>query len=190
MSATKIKYYEANTIAARIADKAFEHLLAPHVKLSEAFTKRQYEKILETIGTSHIATLTNLGLLEEDSNCYIEFTSKGREATVEYSPENPVFSIAGYGSRPYKIRDDAVFDEYEEIAGPIETLEKQSRQLSKELQSQLEGKSAKQAMKAWPEAAGIIADYFKLSLDGKDVSMTSPLEVLLAKYLPALPAPV
>ena len=53
------------------------------------------------------------------------------------------------------------------------------------LQDQLEGRTTKQAIGAWPEAADIIAKIAEVETS----SFTRPLEVLLAKYMPMLPAP-
>jgi hypothetical protein len=44
-------------------------------------------------------------------------------------------------------------------------------------------------MKVWPEAATIVAEFFNIDTDGKDKSMTSPLDQLLSKFMPLLAAP-
>lgn len=188
MSATKIKYWEADSIATLIANKAFEHLMAPHKVAVANHVRCQYNHIIkDVIGVGNIATFVKIGMLLDNGHTNVTFKCDS-DKYVESIRDDLIVSPGGY-SPTFIVSDLVACEEYLRLIAPLQELCGKMNGLQKELQAQLTDKSAKNAMKAWPEAAPIIANFFNIDELGKDISMTSPLEQLLAKYMPMLPAP-
>jgi hypothetical protein len=188
MSVAKIKYYEASDIGNRIADKAFAHLVTPLEDKLNIFLKGRYDALVrDVIGGDRIAELVKAGVLLDNGGAFLKFVGQ-KEDFTEYLKGDLVVSPAGY-SNAFIIDDEVAFEAYVTLVTPLRALRHKRALLVDELKSQCEGKSAKAVMKAWPEAAQIVADFFHITVDGKDTSMTSPLEQLLAKFMPMLPAP-
>ena len=183
MGVKNITSYEASDIARQIAKKAFEHLLAePYQKLNYA-GGLAYDRLYEVMGTTPQKMLA-AGFGGNSNTVRINVTNlDGQEQSVEYRKEDVVQALGYY---PAKLCDDAMFDLITEAKLLTNPLEAKRAELEGELRSQLIGKSAATAKKAWPEAAEFIDAHFCITTG---TPMTQPLEELLARFLPMLPAP-
>lgn len=185
MKHRKIGQQLANDIAAAVADKAFEHLIPAAQKRAEATSRLAYAKL---------ASLFDLEALYK-----IEVCAKGGTCSIRVRPEGDpsdgnlthasisaadVFCFRTW-TAPI-IDDTPIHEQLVEVRAELARLIKNHAELRKELRLQLIGKTTKQALEAWPEAAEIIASVAALDETGDFVK---PLETLLAKFLPALPAP-
>lgn len=183
MSQNKINSWEAGNIAKVIAAKAFEHLL------------KSYEDNIASFATQcYLDHVRDLGLADKRE----QFIAAKLIAEVEHA--NIVFSdgdnswnelISGELLAPdryyntWTITDPAKVSAYRELNEARAPLVRKREALITELTAQMENKSANSVIKAWPEAAPFVADYFQI----KKVPLSTPLETLLAKFLPMLPAP-
>ena len=186
MKHRKIGQQLADDIAAAIAGKAFEHLIPAAQKRAEAISRLAYAKL---------ASLFDLEALYKTEVC-----GKGGTCSIRVRPEgDPSDANLAYASisaadvfcfRTWAapiIDDTPIHEQLVEVRAELARLTRNHADLRKELRIQLLGKTTKQAVEAWPEAAEIIANV--AGLNPTD-SFTKPLETLLAKFLPALPAPV
>ena len=108
-----------------------------------------------------------------DRNNYVDLTTRDRP-----------WGFSTYNC--LSIQDAGMYARAHEVRQKRERLAVAQGQLREELRSQLLGKTTKQAIEAWPEAAKIISDVAEVGTEG---SITKPLEALLARFIPALPAP-
>jgi hypothetical protein len=188
MSATKIKYYEASDLGHRIARKAFEHLTAPHEAVVDEFVKGVYDGIIEhVIGAGNIAKFVSAGVLVQNAGSSLNFVT-GTDSVACAVKGEMLVRPAGY-SNPFQVDDETVSLEYFRVCEPLQALWIKQAALAQEIKEQVTNKSAKHVMKVWPEAATIVAEFFNIDIDGKDKSMTSPLDQLLSKFMPLLAAP-
>lgn len=187
MGTKKIKWHEARDIGRRIADKAFEHLTTPLEVKRNAVAGLCYQAVLDTIGCPAGVLLAS-GFAEETNMVQIDLSnSYGNQITTRYRVDSDCPRLvrpSGYHTE-MKLVDDDLYEKYMDIEVLLSPYESKREELMLEIQSQVEGKTANQAMKNWPEAAEIIADVLQLG----SPAMTVPLEQLLARFLPALPAP-
>lgn len=187
MGTKKIKWHEAREIGRKISNKAFEHLTAPLEVKRNAVAGLCYQAVLDNIGCP-AGVLKAAGFAEETNMVQIDLTNNyGNQTTISYSVSEDrarIIRPSGYHAE-LKLSHDELYDKYMDVEVLLNPLEQKRDALMSELQSQVEGKTATQAMKNWPEAADIIADVLQLG----SPAMTVPLEQLLARFLPALPAP-
>ena len=183
MKHRKINYKLANQLATTIADKAFEHLLGPAGEALQAVAREAYAKIEATLD---LRAAAKIGLADQTQSVALDIRSSvaGRSDIVVCTGQ-PGYTTCGW--RHIELIDDELYARAAEASACVQTLYKSRFELVRELQAQLAGKTTKQALEAWPEAAEIIVKV--ANLDGASDSFTKPLEVLLAKFLPALPAP-
>ncbi len=187
MGTKKIKRHEARDIGRRIAEKAFEHLITPLEVKRNAVTGLCYQAVLDTIGCPAGVLLAS-GFAEETNMVRIDLSNNYGNQTATYhsvgSDRPRLIRPSGYSAK-LKLVDDDLYEKYMEVEVLLKPYDSKRDALMSELQSQVEGKTATQAMKNWPEAAEIIADVLQIG----SPAMTVPLEQLLARFLPALPAP-
>lgn len=190
MSTKKIKSWNADNIAEKIAKKAFEHLIGPIEQQQQNLARLVYGKINDEIHFSH---LISYGVVkdwpdEREITVFIDvYNGSGQEQNLYFeSRENePVCTPIGWNQH-FKYTDDEVFDLASELQERLTPLEVKRHELKNTLKLQLVDKTVKQAVTAWPEAASIIYDI--MGVEGPKAFVT-PLEELLARFLPMLPAP-
>jgi hypothetical protein len=188
MSATKITSREAWSIAAKISDKAFEHLLDPVNKKLNTLGKEAYEKIIEGIGGESVAKkLVVYGLAYSTRSVDINVVDANNEILVTYTVENETLIKSNYHHyNKMKLVDGPLYDKIIELDQERDKLLAKCSSLRNTLEHQITGKSTKTVVKAWPEAEEIVNNYFG---QVSDTTLVTPLETLLARFLPMLPAP-
>ncbi len=185
MASRKINWRMANSIADRIADKAFEHLIDPKQKMLEAVGVEAFDVMKQHID---VGLLRRFNIVGSNSNMRLKVkcTADGSDDSavlIQFEAEDG-FSV--YYLETPTVTDDGLWQRARDLAGELGVLRHKRNLLYNELKSQLEGKTTNMAIKAWPEAAEIIAQIADINLIG---DMTTPLESLLSKYLPMLAAP-
>lgn len=186
MSTKKIKWHEARNIGQKIARKAFAHILDPLEAEYKRAAQGVYNFTLAEIGLTP-ARLMELGLCTDGSSVTITLSNgNGNEIEVHYdAPDKELKVIRPYGYNGFNIESETLYHQMVSILSRLKPFTDKRDALADELQSQVDGKTVTQAMKNWPEAADIIADIMQVGVP----AMTIPLEQLLARFLPALPAP-
>ena len=182
MASRKINWRMADLIGDAIAEKAFEHLIKPKQDALAAIGREAFAHITTRVDVSVLQELNIVGAngqLQFDIRCQAD---QSNDNSVRVFVEG--FTITGWNV-PCVVDDDLWSRAYE-ISNELKTLRLKSCALSTELKQQLEGKTTTAAMKAWPEAAEIIANITGTSLNN---GFTVPLDSLLSKYLPMLAAP-
>ena len=185
MASKKINWRMANSIADRIADKAFEHLINPKQKMLEAVGVEAFDVMKQHID---LDLLHRFNLIDSNSNMRLKVkcTADGSgdsAVLIQFEAED---GFGSYHCETPTVTDDGLWQRAQDLAGELNILRCKRKSLYNELKSQLEGKTTHMAIKAWPEAAEIIAQIADINLVG---DMTTPLESLLSKYLPMLAAP-
>ena len=183
MKHRKIGQELARNIALAIANKAFEHLLPQAQAECVAIANEAYDHIDAELDFAKMAEYgfayraSNGGAqkirIVADRNNYVNLTTSERP-----------WGLSTYNC--LSLTDAGMYARAHEASQKRERLAVAHRQLRDELQSQLLGQTTKQAIEAWPEAAEIIADIAEV---GTESPITKPLEALLARFIPALPAP-
>ena len=182
MKHRKISKTLAQDLASAITIKAFEHLVPAAEASVEAVGHAAYEKLDAAVD---LHKLSAYGLVEKSDCPTLDICSSDpQQKCVTISIARKGYAFKGWGH--YCIRDDALFTQATAAVARTRQLYKARSSLHRELYSQLLDKTTKQAVEAWPEAAEVIAEVADLDDDG---NFTKPLEVLLVKFLPALPAP-
>lgn len=188
MSQSKMTWWEAQKIANSIAEKAFEHLLGPIDKKINAHLRECYHRLVpaavkETVLKYQVSSASNRITVSVLTDKGGDEEGRWKEVLTGDADE---FLQSGRYSSDFEFQSVDETPLYSALCTERAPLRAQALALSTELTEQLTGRSAKAAMKAWPEAAGFIAEAFGIT---SHVEMVKPLEVLLAKYLPTLAAP-
>ena len=179
----KIGQELATNIATAIANKAFEHLLPPAEAAVRAIADEAYDRIDAEV---------DLGKLAGYGFAYKAAEGRGTSVRIVADSNNYLdlaTSPRAWGFSTYRqvfVNDAGLYARALEAQGRLASLTKRINQLHRELSSQLLGKTTKQAIEAWPEAAEIITDTAGIDVE---CSIVKPLEALLARFIPALPAP-
>ena len=183
MKHRKIGQQLADAIAEAIADKAFEHLIPAAKKAVEAVAVEAYSKIDAEID---LYRACEYGLVRENESIAVSIrtNNKKQSQSLTLVANHKGFRTTGWDEM--RLVDNGAYARAKAVHENLDRLCSQKNQLSKELRLQLIGKTTKQALEAWPEAAEIITSVAALDETGDFVK---PLETLLAKFLPALPAP-
>ena len=183
MKHRKIGQQLADAIAKAIADKAFEHLIPAAKKAVEAVAVEAYSKIDAEID---LYRACEYGLVREDELIAVSIRTNDEKQIQSLTLVANHKGFRTTGRDEMRLVDNGVYARAKAVRENLDRLCSQKNQLSKELRLQLIGKTTKQALEAWPEAAEIITSVAALDETGDFVK---PLETLLAKFLPALPAP-
>lgn len=185
MASKKINWRMADSIANRIADKAFEHLINPKQKMLEAVGAEAFDVLKQHID---LGLLRRFNIVDSNSNMRLKVKctadgSNDSTVLIQFETED---GFNSYHWETPTVTDDGLWQRARDLTDELDVLRRKRNSLCNELQSQLEGKTTNMAIKAWPEAAEIIAQIANINLVG---DMTTPLENLLSKYLPVLAAP-
>ena len=195
MGVNKIKWDEANSIAQRIAEKAFEHLAEPIRARYENTLRTVHAELIARLGLGDPKKLIQAGVLEEIDIICLNFKQRDDcddtfHAHMRLEPGEKLIAPVGYYHQFY-VTDQDLVDTLRAITKEHAEFFDRVNALKITLCNQIQGKSAKHVMKIWPEAAQIVADCFCIDvITGADTKMTVPLEALLASFLtPQLAAP-
>lgn len=184
MSSKKITWRFSRSIAERIANKAFEHLIDP----IEAPMKDIARKVIDEANIDW-KTLHEHKIVTESLGSAVAVDILPHSYTVPEGHEIVVWVEYPYNTHRYdnmRFFDDAAYDQLIDLQKRRNALVEKREALNTEIIAQIEGKTVNVVCKAWPEAEQII----KLTMGiGDGVSITRPLEDLLKRFLPMLPAP-
>lgn len=182
--ASKISKYQAQEIARLISHKAFEHLIKPYQAHQHQLAIEVYGEFLK-IFDGYIDKLEECHLISKSKRVSITVKNKaGQECNIQTIGEYTCYEKNGWGA--LEILNDAYYDLVVNVTSEINKLNHKRYELEKAIQAQCQGKSPASVMKAWPEAGEILTSVMG-SIEGG--SLTAPLESLLARFLPMLPAP-
>lgn len=184
MASKKINRELAWKIADKIAAKAFEHLITPVEAQYDEIATEAWGKFEAEFDFPKLAAWGIVGAVSS-----VNFALRTSRDASDGSDLNIVYtgtSYRGHHWETMRLVDDELHARMQPVAERLSTLRTQRNGLFNELYKQLGGKTTKQAMTAWPEATAIIAHEADVSMT---VGFTVPLESLLAKFLPMLPAP-
>ena len=183
MSIKKIDRYDANNISEAMANAAFKHLLVPYHEQADKFALQAYQSLTAGLpldlmvergfARRHIAKIS-VGVQNTSGESQYLMTTKDIDHVTHTS----------YGAM--ELVDSALYDAVEALTGMYAHYFEQRNSLRNEIAKQIEGKSAHSVLKNWPEAAPFLQARFG---DLQTSGMTVPLEQLLARFLPMLPAP-
>ena len=182
MASKKISHNLASNIARRIAEKAFEHLIAPLEKQMEIFGKEGYFLLIDGID---INLLKERGIVCNEGPLVFKVRKPSDESEDSAIALQCDTGWRAYGWATPTLIDLSFWERVVVVSEKLKGYVSKRFAFQSELRIQLEGKSSAAATKAWPEAAFIIAE--ECGYDPRP--MTVPLEELLMKFLPMLPAP-
>lgn len=186
MSQTKMNDWETASIARRISEKAFEHVIGPIDNKINELLRAGYANTLSLLGVSP-SILAEHGIGELTDKISVEIKSNGQTHEEHIKGDTGEFITTSRYRCDFVFVESEITKKYIELCFERAPFRTQQNALANELSNQMVGRSAKAVMKTWPEAADFIASYFNIVSPISE--MTKPLEVLLAKYLPMLPAP-
>jgi len=186
MSAQKITEHEARDIAYKIAARAFEHLVDPVEKELNGYGCQAYAALVEGIGGEDtVRKLVAFKLGEYSKSIKIEvIDGQGNETYVNYRVETDSLLSTHRWTSP-ELVNGTLHMHIVDAQTRLNALTHKRNLLGATLQTQMQGKSAKSVLKAWPEAAEFVEERFGVSSDS--TTLVAPLEALLARFLPALP---
>lgn len=183
-------HWKLRDVAQAIAKKAFEHLTAPLEAEEHALTDALYKSIIKDakLTAASISKLVQCGLVQRAQNCTIEVSDTSGNLTriSTHAPDDTEEYLSGAGY-VLEVESNEYYDRAQDILTRKNRLGEKMDELVDELTKQLDGRSTKEVMTKWPEAWPVVAEELGIKLDQPDLFV--PLERLLAKFLPALPAP-
>lgn len=191
MSINKVTATEADCIGTKIATKAFEHLIKPLFVARQKNAEAAYHATLKDMGVTSdeiVEKLIRAHVFREVDFTTVTFKGEGYCEVVTFKPADGKAGLAiGNYNSPIRITDPDACDRDKAVYDQQRPLVVKQGHLAKELAGQMTGRSVKYIVAQWPEAAEFVDEFFHTSTAP---SMTRPLDVLLGKYLPALPSPV
>lgn len=182
----KINWHQSRDIAKGISEKAFEHLVNP-VGLQIAQVVEAAMRI-DFIGRNAPLLLTAKLLYPADGYITVAVFPVSYEVPEGHSLITAAgrFGFRECGHKLLQIYDDRAYELLLPLVTQRNELAAKQSALYGVLNQQIEGKTAGAVRKAWPEATEIID---KVLGESSGVQLTQPLEQLLARFLPMLPAP-
>jgi hypothetical protein len=186
--AKKIGYWDARAIATRIAEKAFEHLLNPQKEVIRALTVEAYNDALQSVGMTkkHIKDLCALDIIKMSKHCTVNFDPDNGVGFMlgnsDYGSEDPAL----YVTQELIIKNEDFIAKFKTLWPAYSSTLESISALQTSVHRQIDGKTPAAVKKAWPEVAGFIDDHLGMAQPNDFVI---PFESLLARFLPALPAP-
>lgn len=184
MSKSKINNCGARRIAENISNAAFAHLITPITEQINALLRTAYHAHMRK---DVAAFLVERGLASQIDAVEVVVRYGTGTTTEIIRGDTGEFTVPIGHSNQFKFLTAAETPEYAQLHEARAPLIQKRGALRNELSEQIVGKSASKVMKTWPEAAPFVANYFDLDTTAHE--MTTPLDALLAKYLPMLPAP-
>lgn len=190
---TIIGHWEGSKIAAAVAKKAFHHLKEPYNQRMLALGKNALDTFISHgLGTTQ-AKLVGVGMGFESKTCtdwyYIEVRStSGQTVSIPYAIHGDTCFVLHAVTSNFYLVSEQIYQQFTTLVeddGYRAILESMD-QLEREMYDQCVCKTVRAVVKAWPEVTDIVYDVLRIQ---EPRGMTTPLEVLLSKYLPALPAP-
>lgn len=179
-------YGPAADIAAKIAHAAFERLIVPLEKKRDDLALRMYQHLLDCAGVTQEAAieLGVVGLAYLSDNILMEVAdANGNTKRIWARSDKETFLS---DRNVVEFTNAAFYDELALIERELDPLYERRNDMLAALCEQIEGRSTKVVMETWPEAAHIVAEVMDLRMPAP---MIRPLDALLSKFLPMLPAP-
>ena len=184
MSSKKITWHYSRTISEAIANKAFEHLINPVEIPMKAIAKQVVANTKldwEVLKAHSLVGDTTGSEIAVDILPASYTVPDGHEITVRIA--HP-YNIHRYDNM--RFFGDEAYDQLIELQKTHNVFIEKREALRVEIHAQIEGKTVNAVCKAWPEAEQIIKRVMGI---GEGSNLTRPLEDLLKRFLPMLPAP-
>lgn len=194
MSSKKIGHWDAQNIAERVANKAFEHLYAP---AHEAVTKEAQSIYLQVIADLdlnivQVNRMVEAGVLRMRKHCTLHFM-KNEDGyafqfvlgTQQYEPEAPRLWICERINVPAELEEELLI-----VHQKFKEIEVAKGAFAQRIRQDITDKSVTAVIKKWPEIKGFIEDQLGEKLGSE--TLVVPFSDLIQKYLSplmALPAP-
>ena len=188
MSKQKININEAGAISTSIAEKAFEHLINPIDERIQTTLRDAYDQITKGWSSSTISGMIEHCLISETDRLDMEVSDGKHSIRMSLIDESLLQSRSNWDSNFY-INDPDLHDKLVELHRERGQLAQKRTALQTEIALQIIGRNTKQVLEAWPEAKSFIDEQFPEKKPEAKPSMDAPLDALLARFLPALPAP-
>lgn len=174
--ARKLKYWQADHIARRVADKAFEHLLPTAEEAIRAVSNEIYTACLARMGVTE--PLKPNEPFKLYTYCTVRF-SNDRLFHLDNDDKDTFISYELYVPTNMEAEYANIIDQYF-------TLIKSKNELLAHIDSVLSDKTIPVILKEWPEIREFIEDETGLKEAG---ALIKPFSALLEKYLPPLALP-
>jgi cobalamin biosynthesis Mg chelatase CobN len=184
MSLRKINQDEAKRIANRISRKAFAHLIDPLEQQVHSIFKSAYDVATVFYDVATLRSLLAADVIRMEKTASVTLLSGHNRIDYQIFAENEIIISSKYGE--FEVQDSMRYEMAIDLLKELRLREKRRKELYMELQGQILGKSAKAVISAWPEVKEIVEQMFNVC--GAS-GIESPLEVVLGRFLPALPAP-
>lgn len=182
--ARKITKEMAQRISRAIAEKAFEHLIPAAQAEMKKLGLEASEMALNGIDIALLRSRNIIGQPTDDMTIDV-FAEGDGSFDNEVRLHGPGWQCVGYWNAVRVVNNDLYARAYA-ARERLNTLTNSANALRQELLGQCIGKSSKAALEAWPEAASIISS---ITNEPITTGFVTPLESLLARFLPMLPAP-
>lgn len=182
---------KATDVAEAISRKAMEHLVKPLNDEEHELAEKIYARIIKecSLTEKQIKAMAERKLVDMTANTAIEVQDASGN-TLSCSTHNEGGKEKYIESTTYSrmcVKDDALYAEIADLEARRNAVEAQRNDMMVALRDQINGRSTKEVFGEWPEAIPIVAQVMEMELDRPP--LIKPLEQLLAKFLPALPAP-
>lgn len=184
---TKINRHQAKRIGEHIAEKAFEHLVNPLVEQNLAFAIKANAQFFANFSPEQIALMEKADLITKTKSIRLMVVKTTDDCVgISYTTDTEYYNKNGWGD--LEIHDDQLYEECRAREKQLQELRYKKASMAYEISAQCQGKNPNTVMKNWPEAASIIESVVGTE-NTSSPTLTVPLGVLLARFLPMLPAP-
>lgn len=203
-----IPSHKARFLGSKIASKAMEHVIKPLETERRIRAELAYREAWKRNGISD-KSLDRLMLSTEGEGrrnyyeCCISFGSDRVEYPDYWHAERQIAigvdvseintegrkGLERFPFHKFIIHDQDLIEKFRKSNGAYVQAMAQLHGLRDEMIRQIDGKTVKEVCEAWPEAAEIVCQEMNTPYGVPTNQITTPLSQLLAKFLPALPAP-
>jgi hypothetical protein len=194
MSKGKINSWNARTIASKVAEKAFEHILAPMREQARVAAQDAYDAELVACGMTEKIRKALVLRGSPGGNASPRF--RHRECTISWGVNEPDASTmlsadkGRYICSEFKVVLPEQVAKLEALRKARSPYEQQMRQMAFDICEQIKDRTVPAVCKAWPEVAPFV--YAELRIDPLKSGGPTPVpfSAMVNKHLLALPAPV
>ncbi len=194
MSKGKIGHWSARNIASAVAEKAFEHILAPMREQARIAAQAAYDEELDACGmTEKIRKALVLRGCPGDNNsprfrntcCAVSWGVNDDDARVVLTSDK-----GRYICSEFKVVLPEQVAKLEALRKARSPYERQMRQMARDIFEQIKDRTVAAVCKAWPEVTPFV--YAELHIDPLKSGAPTPVpfSAMVNKHLLALPAPV
>lgn len=182
---------KAADVAEAITKKAMEHLFKPLKDEEHAIAEEAYQLALKKckLTDEQLRQMVACNIVDFSMNITVEIRDKnGNETNVEtHNMDEKVQYIDSGWRRTTVVTNDDLYSRAVDFKERWNDLHAKATDMKDAVMAQVNNRSTKEVFADWPEAVPIVAKVMEIELDRP--ALLKPLEMLLAKFMPALPAP-